>query len=68
MGQSDDIRSGYEKAKADAVAAIPTTWLDDLLTGPKAVLNGNAGKWGCPDIEKLLRAIRDRILALNPEL
>jgi len=41
---------------------IPTTWLDPLLTGRDAALTGEAGKWGCPDIENLLRAIKDRII------
>jgi hypothetical protein len=41
---------------------IPTTWLDPLLTGKDAALTGEAGKWGCPDIENLLRAIKDRII------
>jgi hypothetical protein len=37
---------------------IPMTWLDPLLTGPDAVI----GKppYGCPDIERLLNALRQR--------
>ena len=46
---------------------VPTTWLDDLLTGPNAVLKGNGGTWGCPEIEALLKAIKSRILALSNE-
>lgn len=41
--------------------AIPTNWLDNLLTGPNAVLRGKGGTWGCPDIERLLKAVRQRI-------
>jgi hypothetical protein len=38
----------------------PTNWLDPLLTGPTAVI----GKppYGCPDIERLLNALKARIL------
>ena len=39
---------------------VPTSWLDPLLTGPDAVLKGT-GPWGCPDIERLLLAIKKRI-------
>lgn len=37
---------------------IPKNWCDSLLTGPTRALTGEAGKWGCPDIENLLTAIR----------
>lgn len=37
---------------------IPTNWLDSLLTGPDAVIG--KGPWGCPDIERLLAAIKER--------
>lgn len=40
---------------------VPTNWCDSLLTGKDAALTGEAGKWGCPDIENLLRAIKKRI-------
>lgn len=43
---------------------VPTSWLDPLLTGPEAVLNGN-GPWGCPDIERLLRAVKKRVESLE---
>lgn len=41
------------------LAAFPTSWLDSLLTGPNAVV----GKppFGCPDVERLLRAIKARV-------
>lgn len=38
---------------------IPNSWLDPLLSGPDAVLNG-AGPYTGTDIENLLRAIRKR--------
>lgn len=40
---------------------IPTNWLDPLLTGPDAALSRDAGKWGCPDIERLLLKIKERM-------
>ena len=44
--------------------AFPSNWLDPMLTGPHAVL----GKppWGCPDVERLVAAIKDRVIvAMN---
>lgn len=49
-----------KEALAEAADKIPTNWLDPLLTGPDAVLKGN-GPWGCPDIERLLLAIKKRL-------
>ena len=40
---------------------VPSSWLDPLLTGPDKVLHGEPGTWGCPEIETLLNAIRERI-------
>jgi len=37
---------------------VPKNWCDSLLTGDRKALTGQAGKWGCPDIENLLNAIR----------
>lgn len=51
-----------EYVRADKVlAAFPDSWLDPLLTGPNAVV----GKppFGCPDIERLLAAIKERIVS-----
>lgn len=45
------------------LAAIPTSWLDSLLTGPDAVIG--KGPWGCPDIERLLAAIKQRIVGVE---
>lgn len=55
------VEEGYAKGraaqrKADA-AKIPTNWLDPLLTGPKGITIPA----GCPDIEKLLRSIKEAI-------
>jgi len=46
-----------KETKNEILKLIPTTWLDPLLSGDKAI-NVPAG---CPDIEKLLQAIKDRI-------
>jgi hypothetical protein len=40
---------------------VPTNWCDPILTGPDAVLKGNGGTWGCPDIERVLLAVKERI-------
>jgi len=55
-------------AKQASVDAVPTSWLDDLLSGPDAALKGSGGTWGCPDIERLLNGVRDRISSENAEL
>ncbi len=44
---------------------VPSNWTDPLLAGKNKALTGEAGKWGCPDIENLLNAIRERIKAAN---
>lgn len=46
---------------------VPTTWLDPLLTGKDRALPGN-GPWGCPDIERLLTALKARIEAAESNL
>lgn len=43
-----------------ALDAIPTNWLDSLLTGPDKVIN----KSPCPEVEALLKAVRARITEL----
>lgn len=46
------------------LAAMPTNWCDDLLTGDKAALPSGY-VYSPRDVEKLLLAIRERILALR---
>lgn len=46
---------------------VPTSWLDPLLTGPNKALTGEAGEWGCHDIENLLNAIDKKLKALSGE-
>lgn len=57
------IATALAEQREQLIDLIPTSWLDSLLTGPDAVLKGNGGTWGCPDIERLLRAIQERIRA-----
>lgn len=44
---------------ADFVDAIPTTWLDPLLTGKNAILNYKPN-----DIENLLKALKKKLQTL----
>ena len=39
--------------------AVPSNWLDPLLTGPKAVIG--QPPYDCKDIERLLNAVRARV-------
>lgn len=59
-----DLQAALQSARKDererCAKQVPTNWLDPLLTGPDAVLEGT-GPWGCPDIAKLLRAVKARI-------
>lgn len=60
--------SAEEEVKAERerlTREVPTNWLDPLLTGKAAALHGS-GPWGCPDIERLLRGIRNRLRASSP--
>jgi len=54
-------RNPLADAASHIAAAVPTNWLDSILTGPKAVV----GKppWGCPDVERILWAVRERVTA-----
>jgi len=53
-------KAEVKELKKHCASQIPTNWLDPLLSDGKA-LTGKAGKWGCPDIESLLRAIKKQI-------
>lgn len=63
IAQALDAR--YRDGLAAAARAVPTSWLDSLLTGPGAVFekeNPNS----CKQVEALLSRLRERILALAP--
>lgn len=56
------VKSGgrtMSKLESRVLAAIPDNWLDSLLTGPNAVLG--EPPWYCPDVERLLKAVRERV-------
>jgi hypothetical protein len=62
----DDFRTAAAAgliSRQAALDAVPTNWVDSLLTGPDAVI----GKYpfGCPDIQNLLLAIRRRIAEIE---
>ena len=54
-----EIREAQAAVWLEAAALIPTNWCDPLLTGDKAVLKGY--DYNGTDIERLLRAIKERI-------
>lgn len=54
---------GFSAAKEKAIKAIPTSWLDSLLSGPNAV-DGKPTD-GCPYIEAVLKGIADRIAGME---
>lgn len=47
------------------LALVPHTWLDPLLTGPKAVIG--SPPYDCRDIQRLLLAITHRISVAETE-
>lgn len=53
---------GPNSYRDQVLAAIPANWLDPLLTGPNAALKGLP--WECPEIEALLRGLKERIEAI----
>lgn len=55
------LEAENERLRAACNTAVPTSWLDPLLTGPLRVLYDPP--WGCPEIEKLLLAIKARLSA-----
>jgi hypothetical protein len=49
--------------RVQALDAIPTSWLDNLLSGPSKVI-ADGGTYTGADIQNLLLAVRERIAAL----
>lgn len=45
----------------EAIAAVPSNWLDPFLSGKEAP----PLPWNCPEIERLLNRVRDRIRTLK---
>ena len=56
-----EFRVAPSEAGNSLADLVPTNWVDPLLSGPDKALTGEIGKWGCPDIENLLRAVKKRI-------
>jgi hypothetical protein len=52
------LREAYRLGLEDAAKQVPTSWLDPILTGPTAV-----NVKDCPSTERVLLAVRDRIVA-----
>ena len=59
----EEVRQARSEALEDAVNCFPTTWLDNMLSGDRAVMG--APPFYCPDIEKLLTKIKDNINQLK---
>lgn len=58
------IRGAMDEVATEAADCVPTNWCDPLLTGPKAVSQGD---WNGRHIEALLRGIQDRIRNLRKD-
>lgn len=66
LNERAELLAEVERLKAmvrELPEAIPTTWLDSLLTGPDAVVDGKREGFDCREIEALLRGIQDRLRA-----
>ena len=61
--KTEKTDSGASVVSSPLLDAIPSNWCDPLLTGPEAALHGKGGTWGCPDIERLLNGVRERLKA-----
>lgn len=53
------LRAVQQQTREACAKAIPTSWLDPLLSGPDAILKP---PYGCFEIERLLRAIKARVM------
>jgi len=58
-----ELEDARRNAFDETAALVPTSWLDSLLTGPDAVLKSKGGTWGYPEIEAVLRGVKQRIEA-----
>ena len=65
----DALEAERKRFNSRLISCVPSTWLDDLLSGPNKVMLNEAGKWGCADIERLLNAVRERMVkATNKQI
>ena len=56
-----DPASSITEKLQRVIDAVPTSWLDSLLTGPEAVLPKGRYDYNGKDIERLLRAVKKRV-------
>jgi hypothetical protein len=59
-----EIAKAFAAIREECAKELPTSWLDPLLTGPKAVVG--QPPYGCEDIERLCKAIAGRIRTAQP--
>jgi hypothetical protein len=59
-----ETEAAFAAIREECAKELPTNWLDPLLTGPKAVVG--QPPYGCPDIERLCKAIAERIRTAQP--
>lgn len=51
-----------ERLRQTVFAAFPTSWLDPMLTGPRAVVPPEAKWFTQKDIERLVGALKARVM------
>ena len=59
------LKQSYTKGVEDAIKGIPRNWLDPLLTGDNAIIEGYS--YTPTDIENLLIAIKQRLQQLKEQ-
>ena len=59
------LKESYNKGVEDAIEGIPRNWLDPLLTGDNAIIEGYS--YTPTDIENLLIAIKQRLQQLKEQ-
>lgn len=58
------LAAACRAVEGDVEAAFPSNWIDPILTGPESVFGGKpGGTWGCPEVERLLHAVKARVRA-----
>ncbi len=63
LARADELEQALVQQRKLILDAIPTNWLDPLLTGPEAVVGQSLTN---KDIERLTLAIRKRVEELMP--
>ncbi len=61
LAEANQRITTLKKALREAPHAVPTTWLDPLLTGPDRVLTNESGNYNAKEIEELLRRLKARL-------